>query len=159
MIHNLIGQINSNQGRFDRKSIKRHELSFRVRSSHFSLLSVQGPFKHLLRALAIFRNQKKLILSWLCLIPHFLNFPFSCFNWYRRSFESGCLSRGSYISFDSIHRIDIIIRIRVKIVQTKKPFSIIWPDCHRTRTAHNLWAFTPRIKMESLKEASFMHVL
>ena len=48
--YNLIGQINSNQGRFDRKSIKRHELSFRVRSSHFSLLSVQRPFKHLLRA-------------------------------------------------------------------------------------------------------------
>ena len=41
-------------------------------------------------------------------------------------------------------------------MQTEKPFSIIWQDCHRTRTAHNFWDFTPRIKMESLKEASFM---
>ena len=41
-------------------------------------------------------------------------------------------------------------------MQTKKPFSIIWPDCHGTRSAHNLRAFTPHIKMESLKEASFM---
>ena len=83
VIHNLIGQINSNQGRFDRKSIKRHELSCRVRSSHFSFLSVQRPFKYLLRALAIFRNQRKLIfiLSWRNLINcFFLNFSFICFN-------------------------------------------------------------------------------
>ena len=83
VIHNLIGQMNSNQGRLDRKSIKRHELSCRVRSSHFSFLSVQRPFKYLLRALAIFRNQRNLIfiLSWRNLINcFFLNFPFTCFN-------------------------------------------------------------------------------
>ena len=82
VIHNLIGQINSNQGRFDRKSIKRHELSCRVRSSHFSFLSVQRPFKYLLRALAIFRNQRKLIfrVGEIFINCFFLNFPFTCFN-------------------------------------------------------------------------------
>ena len=39
VIHNFIGQINSNKGRFDRKSIKRDELSFRIHRPHFSLLS------------------------------------------------------------------------------------------------------------------------
>jgi len=76
VIHNLIGQINSNQGRFDRKSIKRHKLSFMALSSYFPLLSVQRPFKYLLGALAVFRNQMKLICTLGCrnlINPFFLN--------------------------------------------------------------------------------------
>ena len=45
VIHNFIGQINSNKGRFDRKSIKRDELSFRIHRPHFSLLCIGKPFK------------------------------------------------------------------------------------------------------------------
>ena len=44
VIHNFSGQINSNKGRFDRKSIKQDELSFRIHRPHFSLLCIRKPF-------------------------------------------------------------------------------------------------------------------
>ena len=80
VIHNLIGQINSNQGRFDRKSINllnvTNFLLIMALSSYFPLLSVQRPFKYLLGALAVFRNQMKLIFILSCrnlINPFFLN--------------------------------------------------------------------------------------
>ena len=83
MIHNFIGQINSNKGRFDRKSIKQDELSFRIHRPHFSLLCIRN-LSNSAPHLGYFQEPEETHLelaSFDSALPG--DFSFTCFNWYR----------------------------------------------------------------------------
>ena len=85
MIHNFIGQINSNKGRFDRKSIKRDELSFWSHApSPFFASLYSKTFLNSAPRLGYFQEPEETHLelaSFDSALPG--DFSFTCFNWYR----------------------------------------------------------------------------
>ena len=84
MIHHFIGQINSNKGRFDRKSIKRSRTFFSYSPSPFCASMYSKTFLNSAPRLGCFQEPEETHLE-LASFDSALtgDFPFTCFNWHR----------------------------------------------------------------------------